>query len=137
MGAEATCVATFKGRHANGKARLETLELRFRGDAFTLAIPFTQMSKVGARGIRLLRDVARITERTNLPFITTFFGNPYTAAFVPELPATLLTYDFYDPTERAAVRAIAGEARIGGKLPITLSPQFKAGHGLDRPVKGM
>ena len=44
----------------------------------------------------------------SVPFITTFFGNPYTAAFVPELPATLLTYDFYDQTERAAVRADRG-----------------------------
>jgi hypothetical protein len=49
MGAEATCVATFKGRHASGKARLETQELRFRADAFNLAIPFVQMSKVGTR----------------------------------------------------------------------------------------
>ena len=88
---------------------------------------------LGSEMVRLLRDLARITERTSMPFVTTFFGNPYTAAFVPELPATLLTYDFYDATERAAVRAIAGEAPIGGRLPITLSPQFKAGHGLDRP----
>ena len=88
---------------------------------------------LGSEMVRLLRDLARITERTSMPFVTTFFGNPYTAAFVPELPATLLTYDFYDAAERAAVRAIAGEAPIGGRLPITLSPQFKAGHGLDRP----
>jgi len=91
---------------------------------------------LGPELVRLLRDLARATERTSLPFITTFFGNPYTASFVPELPATLLTYDFYDQTERAAVRAIAGETPIGGKLPITLSPQFKAGHGLDRSVAG-
>jgi hypothetical protein len=89
---------------------------------------------LGADLVRLLRDLARITERSSLPFITTFFGNPYTASFVPELPATLLTYDFYDQSERAAVRAIAGETSIGGRLPITLSPQFKAGHGLDRGV---
>jgi len=82
--------------------------------------------------VRLLRDLASITGRSSVPFVTTFFGNPYTAAFVPELPATLLTYDFYDATERAAVRAIAGEAPIGGRLPITLSSQFPIGHGLDR-----
>jgi beta-N-acetylhexosaminidase len=92
---------------------------------------------LGPELVRLLRDLARITERSSLPFITTFFGNPYTASFVPELPATLLTYDFYDQTEAAAVRAIAGEAPIGGRLPITLSPQFKAGHGLDRSIGTM
>ena len=89
---------------------------------------------LGPELVRLLTDLARVTDRTNLPFVTTFFGNPYVASFVPELPATLVTYDFYDQTERAAVRAIAGEASIGGRLPITLSPLFKAGHGLDRPV---
>ena len=45
----------------------------------------------------------------------------------------LLTYDFYDQPERAAARALAGEAPIGGRLPITLGPQLRAGHGLDRP----
>jgi len=82
--------------------------------------------------VRLLKDLARITDRASIPLVTTFFGNPYTASFVPELPAVLLTYDFYDPAERAAVRAIAGEAAIGGRLPITLSPQLRAGQGLDR-----
>jgi beta-N-acetylhexosaminidase len=86
--------------------------------------------------VRLLRDLARATERTNTPLVTVFFGNPYTASFVPELPAMLLTYDFYDQSERAAVRALAGEAAIGGRLPITLGPQLRAGYGLDRsPVK--
>jgi beta-N-acetylhexosaminidase len=88
---------------------------------------------LGPELVRLLKDLARITDRSGTPLVTCFFGNPYTAAFVPELPATLLTYDFYDQTERAVVRAIAGEAAISGRLPITLSPQFKAGHGLDRP----
>ena len=85
--------------------------------------------------VRLLRDVARITDRSSTPFVTTFFGNPYTASFVSDLPAILLTYDFYDQPERASVRALAGEAAIGGRLPIALSPQFPIGHGLDRPVR--
>ena len=85
--------------------------------------------------VRLLKDLARITDRASVPLVTTMFGNPYTASFVPELPAILLTYDFYDQPERAAVRAIAGEAPIGGRLPITLSPQLRAGQGIDRPAR--
>jgi len=85
--------------------------------------------------VRLLRDLALVTDRAKVPLVTTIFGNPYTASFVPELPAVLLTYDFYDQAERAAVRAIAGEAAIGGRLPITLSPQLRAGHGLDRTAR--
>lgn len=84
--------------------------------------------------VRLLRDVARATARTGTPFVTTFFGNPYVAAAIPELPAALLTYDFYDLPEAASVRAIAGEAPIAGQLPISLPGLFAAGHGLQRPA---
>ncbi len=82
--------------------------------------------------VRLLRDIARSAGRTNTPFIATFFGNPYVAATVPEVPAVLLTYDLYDLAEASAVRAITGEARISGRLPIALPGMFPVGHGLDR-----
>jgi hypothetical protein len=49
MGAEATCTATFNGKAASGKCRLETEVLEFRGGDLRLSIPFKQMSKVTAR----------------------------------------------------------------------------------------
>ncbi len=82
--------------------------------------------------VRLLRDLARITARTKTPYVAMFFGNPYVAAAMPEVPAMLLTYDFYDLAERSAVRAIAGEAPISGRLPIALPGLFPVGHGLSR-----
>ena len=82
----------------------------------------------------LLRAVARQTSNSHAPFVTVLFGNPYTAAFLPELPAMLLTYDFYDRPERSAVRAIAGDAPIGGKLPIGIPGIAERGAGLQRAV---
>jgi beta-glucosidase-like glycosyl hydrolase len=82
--------------------------------------------------VRLLRDLARITERSNISLVTTFFGNPYAAMYLPDLPAVLLTYDFYDRAEASAVRALAGEAAIGGRLPIALPGLFERGAGLTR-----
>jgi hypothetical protein len=70
--------------------------------------------------------------RGKRPFVTVFFGNPYVASFIPDLPAVMLTYDFYDQAEASAVRAIAGEAAIGGRLPIELPGYAKVGSGLDR-----
>ena len=82
----------------------------------------------------LLRTVARQTSATHAPFVTVLFGNPYTAAFLPELPAMLLTYDFYDRAERSAVRAVTGDAPIGGKLPIGIPGVAERGAGLERAM---
>jgi beta-N-acetylhexosaminidase len=80
----------------------------------------------------LLRAVARQTEAAKQPFVTVVFGNPYTATFLEELPAMLLTYDFYDRAERSAARALLGEAPIGGRLPIALPGLAGRGSGLSR-----
>ncbi len=69
------------------------------------------------------------------PFAAVCFGNPYTATFLPKLPAVLLGYEFSDFTERAAVKALAGEIPIGGKLPIQLPGMFPIGHGLTRSAR--
>ena len=69
------------------------------------------------------------------PFVTVCFGNPYTATFLPKLPAVLLGYEFSDFTERAAAKALAGEIPIGGRLPISLPGMFPVGHGLTRAAK--
>ena len=80
----------------------------------------------------LLRTIARQTDRAGKPFVAVLFGNPYTATFLQDVPAILLTYDFYDRPERSAVRALAGEAPITGKLPIGLPGLAERGAGLER-----
>jgi beta-N-acetylhexosaminidase len=82
--------------------------------------------------VRLLQDLARGAAERRQPMVTVLFGNPYVAAVLPELPAVILTYDLYDLAEQSAVRALAGEAPIGGRLPVALPGLFPVGHGLDR-----
>jgi beta-N-acetylhexosaminidase len=72
--------------------------------------------------------------RGSRPFVTVFFGNPYVAMYMPDLPAVMMTYDFYDRAEASAVKALAGESAIGGRLPIELPGYAKVGAGLDRAV---
>lgn len=81
---------------------------------------------------KLLQDMAAGAARRSQPFVAAFFGNPYTAMFVPDIPAMLLTYDLSDYAEETAVKAIAGEIPITGKLPIALPGLFPLGHGLSR-----
>jgi beta-N-acetylhexosaminidase len=71
----------------------------------------------------------------NKPYVAVLFGNPYVASAVSKLPAVLLGYEFSDFTERAAARGMAGEIRIGGKLPVALPGLFPIGHGLVREAK--
>jgi beta-N-acetylhexosaminidase len=87
---------------------------------------------LAAPAAKLLNDIARATNTSGKPMITTVFGNPYVAMFLPDLPAMLLTYDFYDQAEAAAVRAIAGEAPISGKLPIGMPGMYQVGAGIIR-----
>ncbi len=77
---------------------------------------------------RLLQELGH----RDRPMVTVFFGNPYVATFVPELPAMMFTYDFYDRAEASAVRALVGEAPIRGRLPIALPGLAETGAGLDR-----
>jgi beta-N-acetylhexosaminidase len=85
--------------------------------------------------VRLLQDLSRTSERAAQPFVALFFGNPYTPMFVPEIPSMLMTYDFSDYAEESAVKALAGEIAIGGKLPIALPGLFPVGHGLVRSAR--
>ncbi|HXG57464.1 MAG TPA: hypothetical protein VNL91_00380, partial [Thermoanaerobaculia bacterium] len=66
------------------------------------------------------------------PFVFALFGSPYLLHHVPELPSYLLTFDTNPGAELAAVRAIAGEIPITGKLPISLPGLHPIGHGLTR-----
>jgi beta-N-acetylhexosaminidase len=77
----------------------------------------------------LLQELAADPGR---PLVAVAFGNPYVASLAAKLPAMLLTYDFGDAVEAAAVRALCGEAPIGGKLPITIPGLFTFGQGLER-----
>ena len=84
--------------------------------------------------VQLLQALSRVTAVNGQAYVAVFFGSPYTAALLPELPAMMLTYDFYDLAERSAVRALAGESSIQGRLPIALSSEFRVDHGLERRV---
>jgi len=66
------------------------------------------------------------------PLVAIAFGSPFVGELGAKLAALLLTYELGDAPEAAAVRAICGEAPIGGRLPVSLPGLFAAGHGLDR-----
>ena len=101
-----------------------------RHDAISVALYARSATGVPPGVAALLRDFARL--RGERPMVVSVFGNPYAAAGLPEGSAVLLAYDLGDLAERSVARALTGERRIGGRLPVAIPGLVPAGHGLDR-----
>jgi beta-N-acetylhexosaminidase len=100
---------------------------------FVRIASFSGRMDLSPQAAQLLESIASDQQK---PFVTVVFGNPYTAMALPKLPAEILTYEYTDEMEAAAVRALAGETAIGGKLPISLPGMYQFGHGMTRaPAK--
>jgi len=106
-----------------------------RADAIVASL-FVRIASYSGRMDLSERQLALLEGLTalNKPYVAVMFGNPYTATFLSKLPTMLLAYEEFDGIELAAVRALAGEAPIRGKLPISLPGMFPIGHGLERAV---
>ena len=87
---------------------------------------------LGPGVVRLMRDLSAVTARRAQPLAAAFFGSPYAAVAASALPAVLVTYDLGDYAEAAAVRALAGEIAINGRLPVALGEGAGVGFGLTR-----
>jgi beta-N-acetylhexosaminidase len=77
-------------------------------------------------GARVLRDLLQSGKQT----IGVSFGNPYLLKSFPEFKSYVVSYGDMTSLQRATVRAILGEIDFKGKLPITISPEFPRGTGI-------
>ena len=117
-------------------SELDLLRAMAKGVDAVVAATFTRGSdpngKLGLSPgqLSLLEALAR--DESRRPFVAIVLGSPYVGALGAKLPAILVTYEIGDAPEAAAVRALCGEAAIGGRLPVSLPGLFPAGHGLDR-----
>jgi beta-N-acetylhexosaminidase len=80
-------------------------------------------------------DLLKTLSKLKSPFAFVLYGSPYLLSFVPELPTYVLTYEYYPGAEVAALKAILGEIKFRGKLPIELPGMYPLGYqarGLDQ-----
>lgn len=62
------------------------------------------------------------------------FGDPYLLRQIPAARTYLLAWSEAATSQRAAARALLGQAPITGRLPIDLPPAYTVGHGLMLPA---
>lgn len=84
----------------------------------------------------LSRLLDRLTT-ADVPIINGVFGSPYTLDQIPEAAVTICTFGTSKPSRNAAVAALFGEIDVVGRLPVSLSEDFPAGHGLQIPKRTM
>jgi len=64
------------------------------------------------------------------PVIVTAFGSPYVIGQFPDISTYVLAWGQVDVLQRAAARALTGQAPVTGRLPISYLPHFRMGDGL-------
>jgi len=113
---------------------LELLRPLARGKDAVVAAAFTRAAspsgRLGAPQQALLENLAR--DAGSRPLVVVALGSPFLGDVAAKLGALVVTYELGDAPEAAAVRALTGEAPIGGRLPVSLPGLYAAGHGLDR-----
>jgi beta-N-acetylhexosaminidase len=119
------------------KATLDSLHASIEQDAVILFSPFIRVSankgelSITPQVTTFVRDL--IASRK---VVVTSFGNPYILTEFPEAGTYLLAWGQWDVSQRAAARALLGQAPITGKLPIAIPPLHKVGDGLRLPLAG-
>jgi beta-N-acetylhexosaminidase len=79
--------------------------------------------------------VEKLTTEGNKPVALLALGNPYLLRAFPKVQAYLATFSTATPCEIAAVRAVAGETAVEGKLPVSIPGFAKLGDGLKLAVR--
>jgi len=67
-----------------------------------------------------------------IPVVAISFGSPYLLDRLPTLPTYLLAWGAGAESQRAAARALLGEAPIRGRLPVSLPPAHGRAEGIQR-----
>jgi beta-N-acetylhexosaminidase len=112
--------------------------LRSRADAADLVIVGAYVTPREYRGsVEAGGGFARFVEQLSAsgkPVIAVSFGSPYLLRSFPSVPAYVAAWGREAVCQSAAARALLGQAPIGGRLPVSITPDAPRGTGLARPA---
>ena len=74
-----------------------------------------------------------IAELPNRNIVTCLFANPYTLSALPGIEKSktvLVNYQNSDEAQLASAKVLSGQMNASGRLPVTVTPLFKTGDGI-------
>jgi CubicO group peptidase (beta-lactamase class C family) len=106
------------------------------GEAELVVVSAFVPPRSGAGEVAVPEPLARfVSESQNRrPTLVVSLGNPYLISSFPEVGTYLVAWGSREVSQRAAARALVGEAAISGTLPISIPPLHAFGEGLRRPA---
>ncbi|HEU5173385.1 MAG TPA: glycoside hydrolase family 3 N-terminal domain-containing protein [Gemmatimonadaceae bacterium] len=123
----------FKITPRSGAAELDSIAAIARGaDRVILAAHVRRVEGEGRNAIpeHIATWMNGVAGTEKVVFIA--LGNPYLIRQLPAVGSYLVTFGVGEALERAAARAVTGQAPIGGKSPVSLPGFFTRGAGLTR-----
>jgi beta-N-acetylhexosaminidase len=117
----------------SGRAELDSIAAMARGADRVILTAYVRRVE-GEGRVAIPESIAKwmneIVASETAVFIS--LGNPYLIRQVPGAKAYMVTYGVGDALERAAARAVLGQAPISGRSPVSLPGFFRMGDGLTR-----
>jgi beta-N-acetylhexosaminidase len=130
-------VTLFRLFPASGPASFDSARVLVRRTPYTLVALSVKVTT--AKGtIDLPAPIARLVDffgRRRRSAVLSI-GSPYVGLQLPHIGSYLIAWSASALNEWAAARAIAGQASITGRLPVSLPPRYPLGHGLIRMLPG-
>jgi len=129
-------VAVFKLWPASGPASYDSAAVVIGRNGVTLfAVSDKPVALRGAIGLPdQIMNLIDSTARAR-PTILVSLGNPYLISALPAVGSYVIGWRANAVTEQAVARALAGEAAITGRLPISIPPEYSRGWGVQRRVR--
>jgi len=129
-------VSYFRLWSSSGPASYDSARAVISSADATIFVPAVR-ARASRPSIGLPDSLASLIEQTARRgrVVLASLGNPYLYAQVPSVGTYVIGWHPTALAEVAVARALQGRAPIGGRLPISLGPEYPRNYGLSRPAK--
>ena len=83
------------------------------------------------RHVNIVKKLASLKK----PVVWVCLGSPYLLRIAPKMGTVLCTFSYSENSQEAAVRALVGDFRVSGKMPVSVPGVAKIGDGLEIPPR--